>query len=58
MERFPIFHSYEFGEEQRAEMDRVGHFVLPGILTSKACERLTESLSYIQSLVPNATEGT
>ena len=52
MERFPIFHSYEFGEEQRAEMGRVGHFVLPSILTPKACERLTESLSYIQSLVP------
>ncbi len=57
MERFPIFESYEFNEEQKVEMDRVGHFVLPGILTSKACERLTESLSYIQSLVPNATEG-
>ena len=57
MERFPIFQSYEFSDEQRAEMDRVGHFVLPGILTPKACERLTESLSYIQSLVPNATEG-
>ena len=57
MERFPIFESYEFGEEQKAEMDRVGHFVLPGLLTPKACERLTESLSYIQSLVPNAIEG-
>ena len=57
MERFPIFESYEFGEEQKAEMDREGHFVLPGILTPKACERLTESLSYIQSLVPNGTEG-
>ena len=57
MERFPIFESYEFGEEQKAEMDRVGHFVLPGILTPEACERLTESLSYIQSLVPNATQG-
>ncbi len=57
MERFPIFESYEFNEEQKAEMDRVGHFVLPGLLTSKACERLTESLSYIQSLVPNAAEG-
>ncbi len=57
MECFPIFESYEFGEEQRVEMDRVGHFVLPGLLTSKACERLTESLSYIQSLVPNAIKG-
>ena len=57
MERFPIFESCEFNEEQKAEMDRVGHFVLPGILTPKACERLTESLSYIQSLVPNATKG-
>ena len=26
MERFPIFESYEFGEEQKAEMDREGHF--------------------------------
>ena len=57
MERFPIFESYEFGEEQKAEMDREGHFVLPGILTPRACERLTESLSYIQSLIPNPTEG-
>ena len=57
MERFPIFESYEFGEEQKAEMDREGHFCLPGLLTPKACERLTESLSYIQSLVPNAIEG-
>ena len=27
MERFPIFESCEFNEEQKAEMDRVGHFV-------------------------------
>ena len=57
MERFPIFQSYEFSDEQRAEMDRVGHFVLPGLLTPKACEQLTKSLSYIQSIVPNATKG-
>ena len=29
MDRFPIFEPYEFGEEQKAEMDRDGHFVLP-----------------------------
>ena len=57
MEHFPIFHSYEFGEEQKAEMDRVGHFVLPDLLTPKARERLIESLSHIQSLVPNGTQG-
>ena len=57
MERFPIFESCEFSDEQRAEMDRVGHFVLPGLLTPKACERLTKSLSYIQSTVPNANKG-
>ena len=33
MERFSIFELYEFGEGQKAEMDKVGHFVLPGILT-------------------------
>ena len=26
MERFPIFESYEFGEEQKAEMDQGGSF--------------------------------
>ena len=35
MERFPIFESYEFGEEQKAEMDREGHFVLPGYLDAE-----------------------
>ena len=47
----PIFWSYEFSLQHKAELDRDGHFLLPNILTSQACERLTESLSHIETLV-------
>ena len=53
----PIFHDYTFGAEERKVLDRDGHFVLPGLLTDDAQEQLTESLSLIQSLIPNSKEG-
>ena len=45
-----LFRPYVFGREERTVLDRDGHFVLPGILTESAAEKLTESLAYIQSL--------
>ena len=45
-----LFKPYEFAVEQRAELDRDGHFVLPGLLTEEACGRLTEALAQIQEL--------
>ena len=53
----PIFRPYQFGTQQRAELGREGHFVLPSILTALACEKLTESLSHIESLIPSALKG-
>lgn len=53
----PIFRPFQFGTEQKAELDREGHFVLPNILTAFACERLTDSLSHIESLIPSAVQG-
>ncbi|HIG55924.1 MAG TPA: hypothetical protein EYG11_15510 [Candidatus Latescibacteria bacterium] len=45
-----LFKPYEFAVEQRAELDRDGHFVLPGLLTEEACGRLTEALTQIQAM--------
>jgi len=45
-----LFRDYTFGEAEKTELDRDGHYVLPGILTATACERLTESLSRIEDL--------
>ena len=53
----PIFHDYTFGDKERKELDHVGHFVLPGLLTADAQARLTESLSRIQSLIPCCKQG-
>ncbi len=53
----PIFHKYTFGEKEREELDSDGHHVLPGLLTDDAQERLTTSLSYIQSIIPGCKEG-
>ena len=53
----PIFYDYKFGDEERQILDRDGHYVLPGLLTEDARERLTESLARIQSLIPNCKEG-
>jgi hypothetical protein len=57
MKQEPIFQPYEFGEQQKEILDRDGHFILPNLLTPQACERLTESLSYIQSLASAAVKG-
>ena len=45
-----LFKPYEFAVEQRAELDRDGHFVLPGLLTEEACGRLIEALAQIQAM--------
>ena len=57
MEHAPIFLPYDFGEKEKATLDKDGHFLLPGILTPDACERLTVSLSHIQDLAPSGVEG-
>ena len=57
MERFPIFRSYTFGFSEKAALDRDGHYVLPGLLTERACEKLTESLSHVESLIPVGVKG-
>ncbi len=57
MPQDPIFHSYAFGDQEREQLDFDGHFVFPGLLTSDAQERLTESLAHIQSLIPGCKEG-
>ena len=57
MEHIPIFQPFEFGEKEKALLDKDGHFLLPGILTPQACERLTASLSPIEDLTPSAVNG-
>jgi hypothetical protein len=51
MAQEPIFKPYTFGADEKAQMDRDGHFLLPGILTSDACAKLVQSLSHIEDLV-------
>lgn len=50
MTQDPLFKPYSFGPTEKEQMDRDGHFVLPGILTDHVCERLVESLSHIETL--------
>jgi len=57
MHQHDIFRLYEFNEQHKAELDRDGHFILPSILTPQASEKLTESLSHIQSLNPTEVKG-
>ena len=57
MSQSPIFYPYTFGEEERKKMDRDGHFVLPGLLTSEAQANLTRSLSHIHELSRTSKEG-
>ena len=45
-----LFKPYTFGAAERAQLDHVGHFALPGILTDSACEQLTAALAQIQEL--------
>lgn len=46
-----LFKPYTFGPAERAQMDRDGHFLLPGILTEDACTRLVDALAQIEELV-------
>lgn len=57
MERDPIFRPYKFDDCHRAEMDRDGHFIFPGLLTQQASKMLTKSLENILSLSPLAVKG-
>jgi hypothetical protein len=51
-----LFESIPFGADERAQLDKDGHLVLPGLLTPDSRERLTASLSHIQSLLPGDEE--
>ena len=57
MSQHQLFHTYTFGEQERRELDRNGHYVLPSLLTDEAKERLTESLSHVESLIPGCQKG-
>lgn len=57
MHEIPIFHDYTFGDHERKVLDFDGHFALPGLLTEDAQKNLTESLDYIQSIIPGCKEG-
>lgn len=53
----PIFHDYTFGKQERKTLDGDGHFVFPGLLTSNAQEKLTNSLSHILELSHTPKQG-
>ncbi|MEZ4870159.1 MAG: phytanoyl-CoA dioxygenase family protein [Caldilineaceae bacterium] len=46
-----LFAPYTFGAAEKAQLDQDGHFLLPGILTPSACEKLVQSLAHIEELV-------
>ena len=45
-----LFRPFVFGADERAVLDRDGHFALPGVLSDAACAQLTAALARIQSL--------
>ena len=45
-----LFRPYAFGADERAVLDRDGHFALPGILTDSARTHLTAALARIQAM--------
>jgi len=51
MQQAPLFLPYTFSDPDKQKFDQVGHFVLPGILTTQTCARLTAALSTIEELV-------
>ena len=53
----PLFEAYSFGARERAQLDANGHLVLPGLLTTRSREHLTNALDHIESLVPEGTKG-
>ncbi|MCX6048700.1 MAG: phytanoyl-CoA dioxygenase family protein [Chloroflexi bacterium] len=51
MQAEPIFKAYEFGAQEKAQLNRDGNLILPGLLTPEACEALVASLSKIEDLI-------
>lgn len=51
MEPLALFTPYQFGPAEKASLDQIGHFVLPGILTPAACEQLVTALQHIEELI-------
>ena len=52
-----IFKTYRFTEEERAQFDRDGHYLLPGLLRTDACDQLTKSCKANQDLLASKVEG-
>ena len=46
----PIFQPFRFGEKEKAQLDRDGHFLLPGILTAATCQKLIAALARVEAL--------
>ncbi|MBA03281.1 MAG: hypothetical protein CMQ36_04510 [Gammaproteobacteria bacterium] len=53
----PIFDEYAFTEDDRREMDRVGHFLFPGLLTEPTRDRLIESMRHVIDQGKRAVKG-
>ncbi|MBX3014384.1 MAG: hypothetical protein KF832_22875 [Caldilineaceae bacterium] len=51
MSHAPIFKPYAFGPAEKAQLDRDGHWLLPGIITEEACANLVASMKQIEVLV-------
>lgn len=43
----PIFENYQFGPDEKAQLDRDGHFCLPSIITPAAQQKLIASLAHV-----------
>ncbi|MEM7128459.1 MAG: phytanoyl-CoA dioxygenase family protein [Chloroflexota bacterium] len=52
----PLFKPYTISPDEKEQMNRDGHLVLPGILTDYACQQLVRSLSYIQALADDGVD--
>ena len=53
----PIFDEYAFTEDDRREMNRVGHFLFPGLLTEPTRDRLIESMRHVIDQGKRAVKG-
>ena len=51
MDQAPIFHPHVLSLQEKATLDRDGHLVLPGLLLPATCDRLTDSLARIETLI-------
>lgn len=47
----PIFQPYTFGVPEKAQLDRDGYYLLPGLLTDQTCEKLVNALTHIEELI-------